>query len=43
MYIYIHIQGVLLPDRQILRGDGKHKDKHYIIGNHGEQTSSVGA
>ena len=24
-----HIQGVLLPDRQTLRGDSSHKSKHY--------------
>ena len=24
-----HIQGVLLPDRQTLRGDSRHEDKHY--------------
>ena len=24
----IHIQGVLLPDRQTLRGDSRHEDKH---------------
>ena len=35
----IYIQGVLLPDRQTLRGDSRHEDK---IGNHGAQTSSVG-
>ena len=23
------IQGVLLPDRQTLRGDSRHEDKHY--------------
>ena len=25
----VHIQGVLLPDRQTLRGDSRHEDKHY--------------
>ena len=24
-----NIQGVLLPDRQTLRGDSRHEDKHY--------------
>ena len=38
----MHIQGVLLPDRQTLRGDSRHEDKHYKIGNHGAETSSVG-
>ena len=28
-YIYIHMQGVLLPGRQALRGDSRHEDKHY--------------
>ena len=26
---YIYIQGVLLPNRQTLRGDSRHEDKHY--------------
>ena len=25
---YIYIQGVFLPDRQTLRGDKRHEDKH---------------
>ena len=31
MYISlcIYIEGVLLPDRQTLRGDSRHEDKHY--------------
>ena len=37
------IQGVLLPDRKTLRGDSRHEDKYYKIGNHGAQTSFVGA
>ena len=28
IYIYIYIQGVLLPNRQTLRGDSTHEDKH---------------
>ena len=40
-YTCIHIQGVLLLDRQTFRGDSRHKDKYYEIGNHGAQTSSV--
>ena len=36
------MQGVLLPDWQTLKGDSTHDDKHYQIGNHGAQTSSVG-
>ena len=39
----LYVQGVLLPDRQTLRGDSTHKDKHYQIGNDGAQTSAVGA
>ena len=32
----------MLPDRQTLRGDSRHEDKHYKkIGNHGAQTSSA--
>ena len=27
--VHIYIQGVLLPDRQTLRGDSKHEDKYY--------------
>ena len=42
MNLHTHIQGVLLPDRQRLRGDSTHEDKHYQIGNHEAQTSSVG-
>ena len=38
----MHIQGVFLPDPQTLRGDSRHEDKHYKIGNHGAETSSVG-
>ena len=37
------MQGVLLPDRQTLGSDSRHEDKHYWIGNHGAQMSSVGA
>ena len=37
-----YIQGVLLPEQQALRGDSRYEDKHYKIGNHGAQTSSVG-
>ena len=37
---YVHIQGVLLPDRQTLRGDSRHEHKHYKIGNHEAQTST---
>ena len=37
------MQDVLLPERQTLRGDSRHEDRHYWIGNHGVQTSSVGA
>ena len=37
------MQGILLPDWQTLTGDSRHEDKHYKIGNHGAQTSSVGA
>ena len=31
LYIFTltYIQGVLLPDRQRLRGDGRHEDNHY--------------
>ena len=29
MHTYVYIQGVLLPDRQTLRGDSRHEDKHY--------------
>ena len=28
-YTYTHIQSVLLPDRQTLRGDSRHENKHY--------------
>ena len=35
------IQGVLLPDRQTLRDDSRHENKHYLMGNHRTQTSSV--
>ena len=41
--IFKDVQGVLLSDRLTLRGDSRHEDKHYEIGNHGAQTSSVGA
>ena len=37
------MQGALPAGRQTLRGDRRHEDKHYKIGNHGEQTSSAGA
>ena len=37
------IQGVLLPDRQAMSCDSLHEDKHYQIGNHGDQMSYVGA
>ena len=36
-----NMQGVLLPDRQTLQGDSRHEGKHYYMGNHGVQTSSV--
>ena len=39
----MYIQGVLLPDPQMLKSDSRHEDKHYKMGNHGAQTSSVGA
>ena len=39
----MHIQGVLLPDRQTWRGDRRHEDKQCSIREDGEQTSSVGA
>ena len=39
----LYIQSVLLPDRQTLRGDSRHEDKHYYIGNHGAKAPSVGA
>ena len=29
IYIYIHIQGVLLPDQQTLRGDSAYEDEYY--------------
>ena len=41
--IYVHIQSDSLLDQQILRGDSGHEDKHYWIGNHGAQMSSLGA
>ena len=25
----VHIQGILLPDRQTLRGDSRYEDEHY--------------
>ena len=28
-FTYTFIEGVLLPDRQTLRGDSRHEDKHY--------------
>ena len=37
------VQGVLLLERQTLRGDSRHEDKYYWIGNYGAQSSSVGA
>ena len=39
----MYIQDVSLPDRQTLSGDSRHEDKHYKIGNHGEEMCSVGA
>ena len=42
IYIYIYMQGVLLPDRQSLRGASRHENKHYLIGNYGAQTFFVG-
>ena len=42
-HIHIYIQGVLLQDRQTLRGYSRYEDKHYSTGNHGVQTSSIGA
>ena len=41
--MYIYIQGVLLPDRHSLRSDSRFEDKHYEMGDHGAQTSSLGA
>ena len=38
-----NMQGDSLPDQQTLRGDSRHEDKHYLIGNHGAQTFFVGA
>ena len=38
-----YIQGVPLILVQTLRGGRGHEDKHYSVGNHGAQTSSVGA
>ena len=38
----ICLQGVLLPDRQTFRSDSRHEGKHYEMGNHGAQTTSVG-
>ena len=43
MCICKHIQGVPLILVQTLRGGREHEDKHYSMGNHGAQTSSVGA
>ena len=40
--INIHIQGVPLILVQTLRGSRRHEDKHYSVGFHGAQTSSVG-
>ena len=37
------IQGDSLPDQLTLRGDSRHEDNHYEIGNHWGQTFSVGA
>ena len=39
---YTYIQGVPQILVQILRGDRGHEDKHYSVGNHGAQMSSVG-
>ena len=36
------MHGVLLPDRQTLRGDSRQEDKHSLIENHWVQTTSVG-
>ena len=38
-----HIQGVPLILVKTLKGGRGHEDKHYSVGNHGEQTSSAGA
>ena len=38
----VYIRCFAISDRQILRGDSRHKGKHYKIGNHGAQTSFVG-
>ena len=29
VFIYVYIQGVLLPDRQTSRGESRHENKHY--------------
>ena len=42
-WLFNHIQGDSLPDQQTLRGDSGHEDNYYSMGNHGAQTSSVGA
>ena len=42
MCVHIYVQGVSLPQRQIL-GDSRHEDKYYQKGKHGAQTSSLGA
>ena len=39
----MYIQGVPLILGQTLRGGRGHEDKHYSMGNHGAQTSSVEA
>ena len=28
-FLKLHVQGVSPPDRQTLRGDSRHEDKHY--------------
>ena len=37
------LQGVPLILVQTLRRDRRHEDKHYSVGNHRAQTSSMGA
>ena len=39
----VYIQGVSKGSLQNCRGDSRHEDKHYEIGNYGAKTSSVGA
>ena len=41
--INIYIQGVSKGSLQNFMGDSRHEGKHYSIGNHAAQTSSVGA